>query len=113
MSKTQALGRKSNTVPASTNSANIDLADPTYATRKSVLKVVVTSTQDGTLTMKIGDTTDAIGSLPHTFTEAVTASTSLMVVLPMVPGCDAARVYLANGSGGTATYTIHAGLEEA
>ena len=114
MSNTQPLGRRSNTVPASQNSEILDFtADSKYAERKSVLKIVVTSTQDGTFYAKIGDGTDVISSLPHTFSEAVTANTSLMLVIPWIPGCTAGRIYLANGSGGAATYTYHAGLEEA
>lgn len=112
--KTQALGRRANTVPASTNSDLLDFtADSCYAERKSVLKILVTSTQDGTFYAKVGDATDSIGSLPHTFSEPVTANTSLLLVIPWVPGCTVGRLYLANGSGGAATYVFHAGIEEA
>lgn len=110
----QPLGRVSNTIAASTNSANLDFtAASLYAERKSVLKILVTSTQAGTMYVKIGDAVDSIDALPHTLSEAVTANTSLMLVIPWVPGCTVGRIYLTNGSGGAATFTFHAGIEEA
>ena len=115
MSNTQPLGRRSNaSLPVSTASDNLDWsADSYYADRKSVLKVLITSTQAGTLSMKFGTKADAIGSLPHTITESVSANTSLLLVVPLIPGVDAGRIFFTNGSGGVTSYTFDAGLEEA
>ena len=115
MSKTQPLGAVAATVITATNSAAIDFsAESYYADKKTHAVVSVSSDQTVTLTMKFGNSKrgDAIGSLPHTFTETVTGGTSLLVVVPLVPGWDMGRIYLANASGSAATYTMDAGLEE-
>lgn len=115
MPKTQEVGAKSATVLTATNSANMDFtADSCYADKKTHLVVSVSSDQTVTLTMKFGNSKrgDLIASLPHTFTETVTGGTTLLVVMPLVPGWDTGRIYLANASGSTATYTMDAGLEE-
>lgn len=115
MSKTQPLGRiRAATIPASTNSGNIDwTAASYYADRKANLVVYISSTHGGTLYMMFGDETDTdLAALPHTITEAVTANLTLGFVCPFPPGCNQGRVYFANASGGSATYNMHAGLEE-
>lgn len=115
MSKTQPLGSvRGKTVPASTNSQNIDwTAASYYADRKANLVVYITSTHGGTLYMTFGDETDTdLAALPHVITEAVTANETLGFVCPFPAGCNQGRVYFANASGGPATYNMHAGLEE-
>jgi len=113
MDSTQSCGRISGTVLTGANSANLDItAAGAYLEYRSVLKILVSSDQSVTLTVKLGRAEDSISSLPHTLTESVTGGTTLMVVIPVVPGIMAARIYLANASGSTATYTVDAGVEE-
>lgn len=116
MSKAQPLGATAGTVITATSSPSIDFtAESYYADKKTHAVVSVSSDQTVTLTMKFGNSKrgELISALPHTFTETVTGGTSLLVVMPLVPGWDMGRIYLANASGSTATYTMDAGLEEA
>lgn len=109
MANTKDIGRKSGTVVTAANSAQLGF-QLLESHDKAALAILATSTQAVTLTVKLGTAADTAGSLPHTITQAVAANTTLLTVIPMVPGVSQGEIYLANASGSTATYTLDAGL---